>query len=113
MVLFYLMLDYSTTTPQILILFTLSFWASYQLCNSIRYVSVTLKPRKLQSCIVEISIPSPFVLNSRLLYNYGMDFDSVYPRLVGLTIATQLYKVHLCYIETQDVAILYAGDSYM
>ena len=44
------------------------------------------------------------LLDSGLLHNHWMDSDTLCGSLLGSTPATQLYKVHLCPIETQEVA---------
>jgi len=45
------------------------------------------------------------LLDSRYLHNRWFDFDSVCGRLLGLTPAFQRYKVRLCRIKTQEIAV--------
>ena len=49
------------------------------------------------------------LLNGRLLHNHLTDFDSVCGWLLGLTPAFQWYKVGLCHINTQEVAVFCGG----
>jgi len=52
------------------------------------------------------------LLDSRYLHNRGTDFDSVCGRLLGLTPAFQQYKVRLCHIKTQEIAVFCGEDLY-
>jgi len=46
------------------------------------------------------------LLDGGYLHNRWTDFDSVCGRLLGLTPAFQRYKVRLCHIKTQEIAVL-------
>jgi len=52
------------------------------------------------------------LLDGRYLHNHWTDFDSVCGRLLGLTPAFQQYKVRLCHIKTQDIAVFCGEDLY-
>jgi len=52
------------------------------------------------------------LLDGRYLHNRGTDFDSVCGRLLGLTPAFQQYKVRLCQIRTQEIAVFCGEDLY-
>ena len=52
------------------------------------------------------------LLDSRYLHNRWFDFDSVCGRLLGLTPAFQRYKVRLCRIKTQEIAVFCGEDLY-
>jgi len=52
------------------------------------------------------------LLDGRYLHNEWLDCDSVCGRLLGLTPAFQLYKVRLCRIKTQEVAVFCGEDLY-
>jgi len=52
------------------------------------------------------------LLDGRYLHNRWLDFDSVCRRLLGLTLAFQRYKVHLCLIKTQEIAVFCGEDLY-
>ena len=52
------------------------------------------------------------LLASRYLHNRFMDTDSVCGRLLDLTQAFQWYKVHLCRIEAQEIAVFCGEDLY-
>jgi len=54
--------------------------------------------------------PGDSLLDGRLLYNCWTDLDSICGRLLGLTPAIQRYKVHLCRIETQEIAV-FCGEN--
>jgi len=49
------------------------------------------------------------LLDGRLLHNRWTDFHSVCGRLLGLTPASQRYKVHLCRINTHEIAVFCGG----
>jgi len=50
------------------------------------------------------------LLDGRYLHNRLSDFDSVCGRLLGLTPAFQRYKVRLCRIKTQEIAVFCGED---
>ena len=52
------------------------------------------------------------LLDGIYLHNRWWDFDSVCGRLSGLTPAFQLYKVRLCRIRTQEIAVFCGEDLY-
>jgi len=52
------------------------------------------------------------LLDGRYLHNRWLDFDSVCGRLLGLTLAFQRYKVRLCRIKTQEIAVFCGEDLY-
>jgi len=52
------------------------------------------------------------LLDRRYLHDRWTDFDSVCGRLLGMTPAFQQYKVRLCHIETQDIAVFCGEDLY-
>jgi len=52
------------------------------------------------------------LLDGRYLHNCWTDLDSVYGRLLGLTPAFQQYKVRLCHIKTQEIAVFCREDLY-
>jgi len=52
------------------------------------------------------------LLGGRYLHDRWLDFDSVCGRLLGLTPAFQRYKVRLCRIKTQEVAVFCGEDLY-
>ena len=49
------------------------------------------------------------LLDDRLLYNWWTDFHSECGRLLGLTPASQRYKVRLCRIKTDEIAVICGG----
>ena len=49
------------------------------------------------------------LLDGGLLHNRWADFDSVCGRLLGSTPASQRYKVRLCRIRTQEIAVFCGG----
>jgi len=105
------MADYSTTTRQIPILFAGGCWARRQLHASIRYVPVASKLRKSLSSVggVDRLHAGGISLDGRLLHDRLTDFNSVCWTLLGSTPATRRYKVHLCGIKTQDIAVHCGG----
>ena len=56
------------------------------------------------------SSPCDTLLDSRLLYNRWTDLDALYGRLLALTLASQRYKVRLCRINTQEIAVFCRED---
>jgi len=52
------------------------------------------------------------LLDGRYLHSRWTDFDSVCGRLLGLTPAFQRYKVRLCHIKTQEIAVFCEEDLY-
>jgi len=62
-------------------------------------------------CEGDLNINVGYVLlNGRLLHNRWTDFDSVCGGLLGSTPAIQQYKVHLCRIKAQEMAVLSGRD---
>ena len=55
------------------------------------------------------SSPGDILLDGGLLYNRWTDLDDLCGRLLGLTPASQRYKVRLCRIETQEFAVFCGG----
>jgi len=55
---------------------------------------------------------SDILLDGGYLHNQLTDLDSVCGRLLGLTPAFQLYKVRLCRIKAQEVAVFCGEDLY-
>ena len=49
------------------------------------------------------------MLDNRLLHNRCTDFDSVFWRLLGSTLATRQYKVRVCRIKAHEIAVFYGG----
>ena len=52
------------------------------------------------------------LLNGRLLHNHLTDFDTICGRLLDLTPAFQPYKVRLCRIKAQEIAVFCGEDLY-
>jgi len=52
------------------------------------------------------------LLDGRYLHNRGTGWDSVCGRLLGLTPAFQRYKVRLCHIRIQEIAVFCREDLY-
>jgi len=52
------------------------------------------------------------LLDSRLLHNRSTDLDVLCGRLLALTPAAQRYKVRLCRIKTQEIAVFCEEDLY-
>jgi len=63
------MADYSTTAGRISILFAGGCWAWHRLSNGIRYVSVTLEPRKSLSSVERIFIVALAIIYSMADYS--------------------------------------------
>jgi len=55
------------------------------------------------------SSPGNLLLDGRLLHNRWTDLGSVWGGLLGSTPASQRYKVHLCRIKTQEIAVFCGG----
>jgi len=55
------------------------------------------------------SNPGGILLDGRLLHDYLTDSNSVCGRLLGSTPATRRYKVRLCGIKAQEVAVFCGG----
>jgi len=53
------------------------------------------------------------LVDGRYLHSQSTDFDSVCGRLLSLMPAFQQYKVHLCCIITQEIAVFYGEDLYI
>jgi len=75
------------------------------------YVSVASKLRKSLSSVEGVlgSNPGGILLDGRLLHDYLTDSNSVCRRLLGSTPATRRYKVRLCGIRTQQIAVFCGG----
>ena len=52
------------------------------------------------------------LLDGRLLHNRRTDLDALCGRLLALTPASQRYKVRLCRIRTQEIAVFCGEDLY-
>jgi len=52
------------------------------------------------------------LLDGRLLHNRWADLDALCGRLLALTPASQRYKVRLCRIRTQEIAVFCGEDLY-
>ena len=104
------MADYSTTAAQISILFLGDCWAQCQLHASIRYVVVTLKHEIAGFCGGGVDWPGGILLDGRFLYNHWVYSNSVCWRLLGLSVATQRYKVRLYRMKTQEVSFFCGGN---
>jgi len=52
------------------------------------------------------------LLDSKLLHNRWTDLDALCGRLLALTPASQRYKVRLCRIKTQEIAVVCGEDLY-
>jgi len=60
-----------------------------------------------------ISYPAgDILLDGRILHNRETDFDALCRRMLDLTPALYQYKVRLCRIKTQEVAVFGEGDLY-
>jgi len=105
------MADYSTTTAPILNLIAGDCWARRQPRSDIKDVSVASKPRKSLTLVSVVFIDTLAIpeLDGRLLHNRRTDFDSVCGRLLGSTPASQRYKVRLCRIKAQEIAVFCGG----
>ena len=76
---------------------------------------------KIYSCLIETqeiavfsredfySHPGHILLNSGLLRNRCTDFNVLHRRLLGSMPASQLYKVHLYRIKTQEIGFFSRG----
>jgi len=52
------------------------------------------------------------LLDGGLIHNRGTDLDALCGRLLGLTPAFQRYKVRLCRIKAQEIAVFCGADPY-
>ena len=55
--------------------------------------------------------PGGILLDGRFLHNHCTDSNSDFRRLLGLISASQQYKVRLCRMETQEVAVRSGGGT--
>jgi len=89
-------------------------WAWRQLRNGIKDISVASKPRKSLTLVRVVFIYTLAIppLDGRFLNNHCSDAESDSGRLLRLTPASQRYRIHLCRIKTQEVAVFCRDDLY-
>jgi len=105
------MADSSTTTAPILDLIAGDCRARRQLRSGIKNVSVASKLRKSLTLVTVVFIDTLAILelDGRFLHNHSSDPGSDCGRLLGPTPATQSYKVLLCRIKTEEIAVFCGG----
>jgi len=100
-------------------------WTDFDaLCGRLLGLTLALYRYKVRLCRIktqEIAVfcgedlyssPGDILLDSRLLHNRWTDFDALCGRLLGSMSASQRYKVRLCRIKTQEVAVFCGEDLY-
>ena len=104
------MADSSTTSALILNLIAGDCWARRELRSGIKNVSVASRFRKSLTLVRVVFIDTLAIpeLDGRSLHNHCSNPESDCRRLLGLTPATQWYKIRSSRIKTHEIAVFCA-----